>query len=286
MSSRATKKPDLIVIDRCAILWVVNWPTNGVVAYFIENVCHFIFGQLKTCSAAVVFDRRADRGKFSSRTHLVTGFPPLPPKFKTLASAYSKTQLTKLICDELERKAITSCYSTSLFITGPSATPMKVVNGIAIPRQDMQTSHEEEDLVMVQQAYKSVLNKRSNVVSIISDDTDVLVLLCYFGWKLALNCQVYMSGTSEGRNIYDIKETVKSNKTIIPFIVSAHALSGCDTVAPYHGVGKMTVVKKLKEGKELTAIGHLKADMKDVIEEATNFISNCYGYPSSTMTRV
>ena len=71
---------------------------------------------------------------------------------------------------------------------------------------------------------------------------------------------------------------------IILCIVSAHAMPGCDIVTPYHGVGKMTVVKKLKEGKELTAIGHLKADMKDVIEETTNVISNCYGYPSSMMT--
>ena len=48
---------------------------------------------------------------------------------------------------------------------------MEVVHGIAIPRQDMQTSHEEADLIMVQQAYKSVVNTRSNVVSIISDGT-------------------------------------------------------------------------------------------------------------------
>ena len=185
MSSLATKKPDLIVIDGCAILWVVNWPTNGVVAGFIVTVCPFIFGKLKTCSTAVVFDRyydfsiksstHADRGKFSSRTHLVTGLSPLPPKSMTLASPYSKTQLIKLICDELERKAITSCHSNSLFITGPLATPMEVVNGIAIPQQDMQTSHKEADLMLLKQAYKSVVNMRSNVVSIISNDTDILV---------------------------------------------------------------------------------------------------------------
>lgn len=66
---------------------------------------------------------------------------------------------------------------------------------------------------------------------------------------------IYMQGISENRNVYDIKETVKVNESIMSSILSAHALSGCDTVAPYHGVGKRTVVKKLKDGARLKFIG-------------------------------
>ena len=46
--------------------------------------------------------------------------------------------------------------------------------GITIQREDLQTSHEEEDL-MVQQALKSILNKSTDVVSVVCDDTDALV---------------------------------------------------------------------------------------------------------------
>ena len=55
----------------------------------------------------------------------------------------------------------------------------------------------------------------------ISDDTDVFVLLIHIG------------------------ETVKKHIDIVPYILAAHGISGCDTVAKYHGIGKKTVIKKL-----------------------------------------
>jgi hypothetical protein len=54
---RSMASPNLIIIDGCAILWAVNWPTNGLVSDFIENVCDYIFRRLKICDTAVVFDR-------------------------------------------------------------------------------------------------------------------------------------------------------------------------------------------------------------------------------------
>ena len=47
VSSRSIAKPSLLVIDGCAILWVVNWPTNGLVSDYVKNFCDFIFLPLK-----------------------------------------------------------------------------------------------------------------------------------------------------------------------------------------------------------------------------------------------
>ena len=94
-----------------------------------------------------------------------------------------------------------------------------------------------------------------------------------------------MQGTSSERSIYDIKETVEANKEIMPSIVAAHALSGCDSVAPYHGVGKLSIIKRLKEGMKLLHMGCLNEDFGKVIEEATTLISDCYGYPDVSMTQ-
>ena len=33
------------------------------------------------------------------------------------------------------------------------------------------------------------------------------------------------------------------NENIIPYILAAHAASGCDTVAPHHGIGKVAIIK-------------------------------------------
>ena len=46
----------------------------------------------------------------------------------------------------------------------------------------------------------------------------------------------------------DIKGTVKKHAKIVKELLPAHAISGCDTVGAYHGIGKGTVVKMLKLG--------------------------------------
>ena len=60
-------------------------------------------------------------------------------------------------------------------------------------------------------------------------------------------------------------------------LLPAHALSGCDTVACYFGVGKGSVVNGLKAGYELSTIGNINVSFTDVIEQVTAFISACYG---------
>ena len=44
-----------------------------------------------------------------------------------------------------------------------------------------------------------------------------------------------MEATSRERKIIDIGATVARNEDIVPNIVAAHVISGCDTVAQYHG---------------------------------------------------
>ena len=61
----------------------------------------------------------------------------------------------------------------------------------------------------------------------------------------------------------------------------AHAISGCYTVVAYHGIGKETVVKMLRAGHKLSAIGDVDSSHEEVTRQATKFISACYGYPNS-----
>ena len=64
-------------------------------------------------------------------------------------------------------------------MAGLLATPTEIICGVAIERKDPKTSHEEIDIIMVQQAYQKVLNQRVDIVPVICDNTDVLVLLTY-----------------------------------------------------------------------------------------------------------
>jgi hypothetical protein len=86
-----------------------------------------------------------------------------------------------------------------------------------------------------------------------------------------------MEGTSAERSLIDIGATTKKHSKIVPQLLAAHALSGCDTVAQMSGIGKARVVKVLKNGLELSKIGDPAVSIANVIKEATVFIATCYG---------
>ena len=66
-------------------------------------------------------------------------------------------------------------------------------------------------------------------VSVISDDTDVLVLLMHFYKMKNINKSIYMDSHLAERSAIDIKHSVESSENLV--LLPAHALSGCDTVA-------------------------------------------------------
>ena len=134
----------------------------------------------------------------------------------------------------------------------------------------------EADIIIVQQVLKCVGEAQS--ISVISDDTDVFVLLLHHYQMAGLEVPLTMESPSKERAILDIKLT----QAIVTYLLPAHAISGCDTVACYLGIGKGRVIKHLKEGCDLSAIGNVDAPLQQVIDQATRFISACYGMKDST----
>lgn len=66
------------------------------------------------------------------------------------------------------------------------------------------------------------------------------------------------------------------HKDKIPRLFSAHALSGCDTVAQFWGIGKGKVLKVLKAvSHTFKNIGSISASEAEVIQEATSFMAAC-----------
>ena len=56
------------------------------------------------------------------------------------------------------------------------------------------------------------------------------------------------------RAVIDIRQTVQRNSDIVPDLIAAHALFGCNTVACFHGIGKGTALKTLRYGYHLHAV--------------------------------
>ena len=111
-----------------------------------------------------------------SRSYILQESFQLPPKSIVLTSAFCKIQLIEYITESLLEKSSSLKFNKSCIIIGSKETPTEIFNGTAIDHNDLKTSHGEADVIMVQQAYKKVLNHGTYSVSILCDDTDVLIL--------------------------------------------------------------------------------------------------------------
>ena len=91
-----------------------------------------------------------------------------------------------------------------------------------------------------------------------------------------------MESTSSDRTLLDIGSSTRNHSSIISQLPAAHALTGCDTVAQYIGIGKINAIKYLNSGYSLHNLGDMQAGWDDVVSEATAFISACYGSNKKT----
>jgi len=121
-------------------------------------------------------------------------------------------------------------------------------------------------------------------ITVVSDDTDVFVLLLHYYLEDGLTLLVTMESPIKDRVVVDIDKPVEKHQNIIPEILAAHALSGCDTVACCFGIGKNTVLKVVRSGISLSLLGHIDAPLPAVIEQTTLFMTACYGQKCDTMS--
>ena len=114
--------------------------------------------------------------------------------------------------------------------------------------------------------------------AIIADDTDIFVLLCHFFQLKIIKSQAYMVSPIRNRSVIDINKTVSQNDKVVDNLLAMHGLTGCDTVAPYFGIGKAVAIKVLKKQTlSLDLLGDTSAALNDVIHQSKKFILACYG---------
>ena len=73
---------------------------------------------------------------------------------------------------------------------------------------------------------------------------------------------------------------------LITQILAIHAISGCDTVAACHGIGKTTTVTISKKGFLLNSLGVVDVVWDDAVKETTEFVvaAHCGSRVGLTMT--
>ena len=174
VSSCGLAKPDLMVIYGLAILWVVNWPSNTLVSDYVDNVCAFVLKKSDIGKTYLVFDRyynfntksatQTGCRKSESQTHQLIASSSLLPKTTALSNSQSKSQQIDLICDKLLLISSSRKSQFLLVLTGSADTPKEVNDGLIIDRKNLTTTHEEFDVIMVQQAHESALDSATKLI--------------------------------------------------------------------------------------------------------------------------
>ena len=278
-----------IALDGSAILWVVHWPAKGTVVDFVNNFKKYISNKLHESDVYLVFDRYRDystksvtregRASDASRLYQLSENMPLPSQKAVLTVSANKKPLIGTICGNLAGDVSFHTQHTSihkLVITASDNTPTEIHKGAVYLRRDMATSHEEADNIIAQQAIMWA-KQQPGAVSVIADDTDVSVLLIHHYQNEGLTSAMFMISPVQQRSTIDIKATVEKHHAIVPGLLAAHALSGCDTVPTYLGIGKCTVLKILNAAFDsLTMLGSINAPLSEVVHQSTKFIASCY----------
>jgi len=169
VSRRNTGDADVTIIDGSALLWTIHWPADGTVADFIVNVKSRLTSYLTNSDVYLIFDRyheysiksttRDGRETGVSRKHQLHRTTKLPAQKVILSSVENKKQLIQLICDELIQDRLFHQESTQrhkLVVTGEDPCPIEVSMEEKRSRFDLETHHEEADIIIIQQVLHCV----------------------------------------------------------------------------------------------------------------------------------
>ena len=287
------------VIDGCAFLWVVSWPSKGAtVSEFCDVFKSQLLHYLKFGNVYLVFDRyeaisikhhtRQIREKGYSRQFNLSLDTVLPTKEVVLNNSANKKKLIELLIVSITSDTNYCCQlPNSIVVTGQNPVPIEVSSDGNKERTDLINHQEEADVIMIQQVFLASSN--ASFIKVFCDDTDVFVLLVHlYASKNLYPLRLHMQSPKVVRQATDIGETVKSieinhhvdPQQLLPF----HAITGCDTVACFFNLGKQRCFNSFKQGFKFKFLAKIDSDIMEVVKECTEFISTVYGHKSSSLT--
>ena len=147
-----------------------------------------------------------------------------------------------------------------------------------VGREESIYSHDEAKITVITYPLEAVRNGK-NTVRVISDNTDVFVLLIFWVWRLQMTAGVQLNRWCGV--IFSINEISSFLGAKSHQVLGMHALSGCDTVSYPFGHGKAIALKVLKSADHsglYTVFGEQSADHQHLLETGRKFICSLYGF--------
>ena len=108
--------------------------------------------------------------------------------------------------------------------------------------------HDEADITIISYTLQAA-DDGCHVVRVLSDDTDIFVLLVYWTWRCNLKDRLAVQMAKGDGVVLDVNATCAHlGRTACSQLLGAHAITGCDTVSYPFGKGKASMLNTLKEG--------------------------------------
>ncbi|KAL8624434.1 hypothetical protein ACOMHN_034682 [Nucella lapillus] len=244
VSVRNANQMDCTILDGCAVLWGVPWPASSetnqaLVSHYVESFVQYLQHKLRSGDVYLVFDRyiefstkcsaRKARGSGSCKVFQLSCNSPLPPQNQVLSIPENKKQLIQIIVETLVTEAtVPGGHQSKLIVTGQDPTPVEISSGgITISRQDLRTTHEEADEIVVAQAIYAATEEGKHV-GVVADDTDVYIMLLYHYYNGSLTCPMTLIPTRSERALIDIRAAVDKLGELCLELLPAHASQGLD----------------------------------------------------------
>jgi hypothetical protein len=161
------------------------------------------------------------------------------------------------------------------------------------PNVTVKHAKDDADTLIVQTALD--LASQQIPVTVVADDTDVLVLLVHHFKSFMADIFMLSEMTrvrTARRAITPIRAVCESiGDTAVRQLLVAHAISGCDTTSALFGQGKSSVFHKIVKNKDTLpytdVLGSPSASRHDVIEAGLKLLTLLYGgKPEDTLNKL
>ena len=223
--------PNVVLVDAGQLLYHVVWPVSGttgdLAASFGTRLAHYppvskkitLFDRYDQDAPSAKDQERTRRGR--AKDVRLTPNTLLPCREVILHNSKNKNLLNNILCSY------------------PLPHNIQLVNML-----DCVVTHDEADVTLCSYMLKAVA-EGAQTIRVLSDDTDVFVLLVYWTSRMRVVAKIQMEKWNG--DVLDINETVQRlGPRKCSQLLGIHALSGCDIVSYTFGKRKKSALKLLE----------------------------------------
>lgn len=231
------------VLDGGSLLHRVKWGKKATYKDIVLQYVHYVQG--KYGHACIIFDGYNQGPSIKDHEH--------------------QRRIAKMCADIKLSESTEACVNQQTFLANEHNKAQFISLLCYYLKENSQVvgqSAGDADGMIVERAIQ--LAREGNVVTVVADDTDILVLLLYH-WKETMADIYFQSEVKKSQrknvNVWKIRDlAAKAGEVIVSNILFIHAWSGCDTTCATFGHGKTALMKKVQDSKELQHLSRMMCD--------------------------